>query len=308
MRPVTVILASDEFIASEALDRLRAEAAAEELAVEEIDAGDSQAILYALDTPSLFGGGRFVLVRQAETLDADTQDAIEAWAKDPPGGVALAMMASGATAQKLAKRFPAGAIVKAESVPPWKAAEWAVKRAKEKGRRLAGPAAAALIDSVGSDLRDLAAAIDRLVETTQSPTIELDQVQERFTGVESKVYQFVDSVFDRDLPLARKRLHGLLDQGENPIGLIAALARQLRVIAYVAAGDGRSTAVVAKELGLKSEGAVKRALRQARGFTPARIARAYRALADADLALKSEEEDPLVLELVVDQIAARESG
>lgn len=307
MRAVTVILASDEFIASEALDRLRAEAAAEELAVEEIDPGDPQAILYALDTPSLFGGGRFVLVRGAESLDADTQDAIEAWAKNPPDGVALAMMASGTTAQKLAKRFPAGSIVKAESVPPWKAAEWAVKRAKEKGRRMAGPAAAALVDSIGSDLRDLAAAIDRLVETTKGATIELDQVQERFTGVESKVYQFVDSVFDRDLPLARKRLHGLLDQGENPIGLIAALGRQLRVIAFVSGGDGRPPAAIAKELGLKSEGAVKRAIRQARGFTPTRIARAYRALAEADLALKSEEEDPLVLELVVDEIAARES-
>ena len=305
MRPVTVILASDEFIASEVLNRLRDEAAADGLAAEEISPGDPQALLYALDTPSLFGGGRFVLVREAESLDTDAQEAVEAWAKNPADGVALVMMASGVAAQKLAKRFPASVIVKAESVPPWKAAEWAVKRAKEKGRRMAGPAAAALIDSVGSDLRDLAAAIDRLVETTKGATIEVDQVQERFTGVESKVYQFVDSVFDRDLPLARKRLHGLLDQGENPIGLVAALGRQLRVIAFVAAGDGRQPAAIAKELGLKSEGAVKRALRQARGFTPARVARAYKALAEADLALKSEEEDPLVVELVVDEIAAR---
>ncbi|HVL91101.1 MAG TPA: DNA polymerase III subunit delta [Actinomycetota bacterium] len=305
MRPVTVILASDEFVASESLDRLRAEAAAEGLVAEEIDPGDPQAVRYALDTPSLFGGGRFVLVRDAHTLDEDAQDAIEAWAKNPADGVVLALMASGTTAAKLSKRFPAGAIIKAESVPPWKAAEWAVKRAKEKGRRMSGPAAAALVESVGSDLRDLAAAIDRLVETSKAATIELDQVQERFTGVESKVYQFVDSVFDRDLPLARKRLHGLLDQGENPIGLLAALARQLRVIAYVSGNDGRQAAAIAKDLGLKGEGAVKRAIRQARGFNPARIAKAYRVMADADLAMKSEGDDPLVLELVVDEIAAR---
>ncbi|HEX9697385.1 MAG TPA: DNA polymerase III subunit delta [Actinomycetota bacterium] len=305
MRPVTLILASDEFVASEALDRLRAEAAAEGLAGEEIDPGDPQALLYALDTQSLFGGGRLVLVRAAETLDADAQDAVEAWSKNPAEGVALVLMASGVAASKLAKRFPANAIVKAESVPPWKAAEWAVRRAKEKGRRLSGPAAAALVESVGSDLRDLAAAIDRLVETTKAATIEIDQVQERFTGVESKVYQFVDSVFDRDLPLARKRLHGLLDQGENPIGLLAALGRQLRVIAFVAGGDGRAPAAIAKDLGLKGEGPVKRAMRQARGFTPARIARAYRVMSDADLAMKSEEDDPLVLELLVDEIAAR---
>lgn len=305
MRPVTVILASDEFVASEMLDALRAEATTEGFALEEIDPGDAQGLLYALDTPSLFGGGRFVLVRDAHSLETEAQDAIEAWAKDPADGIALALVASGTTAQKLAKRFPGSAVLRAESVPPWKAAEWAVKRAKEKGRRLSGPAAAALVESVGSDLRDLAAAIDRLVETTQAATIELDQVQERFTGVESKVYQFVDSVFDRDLPLARKRLHGLLDQGENPIGLLAALARQLRVIAFVAGSDGRQPAAIAKDLGLKGEGAVKRAMRQARGFSPARIAKAYRVMADADLAMKSEEDDPLVLELVVDEIAAR---
>ena len=50
---------------------------------------------------------------------------------------------------------------------------------------------------------------------------------------------------------------------------------------------------------------MKRAMRQARGFGPREIRRAYRLLADADVALKSEEDDPLVLELLVDEISAR---
>ncbi len=304
MRAVTLILASDEFVASEELDALRAQAVAKGFAVEEVSPDDPQSLLYALGTPSLFGDGRFVLVRQAETLPADAQEAIERFAADPADGVALAMMASGVAAQKLAKRLPPAAIVRAEGVPPWKAADWAVRRAASKGRRMSGDAAAALVEAVGSDLRDLAASIDRLIETTTSP-IGAEQVTAQFQGVESRVYQFVDAVFDRDPPLARKRLRALLEQGENPIGLLAALHRQLRIVAVVASGDGRPAAAIAKELGLRSEGAVKRAQRQARGFSPSRIARAYRMLADADLALKSEDEDPLVLELAVDQISAR---
>lgn len=302
MNPVTVILASDEFVASEALDDLRAQAAREGFAVEELDPADPQAILYALGTPSLFGDGRMVLVRAAETLTADAQDSIEQWAGSPGDGVALVLMASGAAASKLSKRFGPSAVIRAEGVPPWKAAEWTVKRAASLGRRMGGDAAAALVEAVGSELRDLAAAVDRLLEVTSEP-IEPRHVHDQFRSVESRVYQFVDAVLDRDAALARKRLHGLLEQGENGIGLIAALHRQLRIVAAVTGGG--SPAAIAKDLGLKSEGAVKRAARQARGFSAERIARAYRLLAEADLALKSEEDDPLVLELLVDEIAAR---
>jgi DNA polymerase-3 subunit delta len=304
MQPATIIVASDEFIASEELDSLKSRAAAEGLALEEISPEDPQAILYALGTPSLFGDGRFVIVRDAETIDAEAQQAIAGWASSPSPGVALAMVASGAGATKLQKVVAAAAVVKAEGVPPWKAADWAVRRAAGKGRKMNGEAASALVEAVGSELRDLAAAIDRLCEITSAP-IEPHHVHDTFRTVESRVYQFVDAVFDRDTPLARKRLHALVDQGENAIGLLAALHRQLRVIAAVASGEGRSPAAVAKDLGLKSEGAVKRAQRQARGYSPERIATAYRILADADLALKSEEDDPLVLELVVDELSAR---
>lgn len=304
MRPVTLILASDEFVASEALDALRAEAAAEGFAAEEISPDDPQAIQYALDTPSLFDGGRFVLVRDADTLDAAAQEAIEAWTGRPSAGVALVLVASGVAASKLAKRLPPDAVVRAEGVPPWKAAEWTVARARSKGSRMSGEAAAALVEALGSDLRDLASGVDRLIETVDGP-IGVEHVAARFTGVEARLYQFVDAVFDRDPALARKRLRALLEQGENAIGLVAALARQLRIVAVVAAGDSRPAAAIAKDLGLKGEGPVKRAMRQARGFSPARIARAYRLLAEADLALKSEEDDPLVVELAVDEIASR---
>jgi DNA polymerase III delta subunit len=51
------------------------------------------------------------------------------------------------------------------------------------------------------------------------------------------------------------------------------------------------------------EGQVKRAMRRSRNFSPDEIRRAYRLVADADLAFKSEDDDPLVLELLVDEIA-----
>ncbi|MHB8512153.1 MAG: DNA polymerase III subunit delta [Actinomycetota bacterium] len=304
MKPVTLILASDEFLASEELDALRAQAVSESFILEEISPEDPQALLYALSTPSLFGDGRFVLVRDAESLPGEVQEAIVEWSENPSPQIAVVLIASGVAGGKLAKRFPAPNVFRTEGVPPWKAAEWSVKRAASKGRKMSRDASAALVEAVGSELRDLASAVDRLCEVTSEP-IGVAHVNEHFQGVESRVYQFVDAVFDRDTPLARKRLHALLDQGENKIGLLAALHRQLRIVATVSGGDGRPAADIAKDLGLKSEGAVKRAQRQARGFTLSRIVHAYRLLADADLALKSEEDDPLVLELLVDEISSR---
>jgi DNA polymerase III subunit delta len=304
MRPATLILAGDAFIAQETLERLRAEAAEAGYAPEEIEPGDAQALLYAIDTPSLFGSGRFVVVRDAQDLPAEAQASLASWLKDPSPGIVLALVASGAGATKLTKLFAADAIVKADAVLPWKAAEWVVGRAKSRRRKITGEAAAALVEAVGSEPRDLAPAIERLLETTTG-AIEASDVHEQFQGVESRIYQFVDAVFDRDLPGAMKRLRGLVSAGENAIGMVAALARQLRTIATVSGGDRRPAGVIAKELGLRSEGAVRRAQRQARNFSPAELRLAYRSLADADVALKSEEEDPLVLELAVGAIAGR---
>jgi DNA polymerase-3 subunit delta len=304
MRPATLILAGDDFIGGEALERLRAEAVEAGYAPEEIEPDDAQALLYAIETPSLFGSGRFVVVRDAQDLSAEAQASLVSWLKDPSPGVVLALVASGAGATKLAKLFGAEAIVKADAVLPWKAADWVVGRAKSRRRKMTGDAAAALVEAVGGEPRDLAPAIERLLETTTG-AIEATDVHEQFQGVESRVYQFVDSVFDRDLPGAMKRLRALFASGEHGLVITAALGRQLRTIATVSGGDRRPAGVIAKELGLRSEGAVRRAQRQARNFSPADLRRAYADLAAADVALKSEEEDPLVLELVVAGIAGR---
>jgi DNA polymerase-3 subunit delta len=304
MRPATLIVAGDEFLAQEALERLRAEATDAGYAPEEIDPAEPQALLYALDTPSLFGAGRFVVVRSAEGLGAEAQTSLAAWLKDPSPGITLALVAGGAGATKLAKLFSADAVIKTDSILPWKAAEWVVARGKSRRRKVTGEAAAALVEAVGSEPRDLAPALERLFETTIG-AIEPEDVHAQFHGVESRVYQFVDSVFDRDVPGALKRLRALQSAGENAIGIVAAMARQLRIVATVSGGDRRPAGVIAKELGLRSEGAVRRAQRQARNFAPAELRLAYRLLADADVALKSEEEDPLVLELAVTGIAGR---
>ncbi len=304
MRAATLIISDDEFLASEALDAVRREADEHGYAREEVEAGDAPALLYGLGTPSLFDAGRLMVVRSAQDLPAESVDLVARWASDPQPGTAVVLIASGAKADKIAKALGKGVhVVKAPAPAPWDTAKWLSARVRAHGRKISHDAAQAMVDAVGTDLRELAAAADQLLLDVDGG-IDIDLVRSRFHGLESKVYEFVDAVLERDRAQALMRLRSLIDNGENAIGIVTQLARQLRVVAAVKDGPRLAPEALARELGARP-GQVKRAFRQARNFEPSEIRRAYRLVADADLALKSETQDDLILDLLVEEITAR---
>ncbi len=305
MRPATLIVSGDEFLASEALGELRTEATEAGYSREEIPAGEAQALAYALGTGSLFDAGRLIVVRDAQDLPAEAAQTVVRWIAGPTPGIVLALVAvPGAKATRLVKALGDGIDRVTPAAPaPWETAGWIAARIRRRGRKVSGEAAQALVDALGTDLRELAAAADQLLDETEG-AIDVARVAARFQGLESKVYEFVDAVLDRDRVAALKRLHSLAEQGENPIGIVAALARQMRLVAAVKDSEPRAAEAIAREFGGRP-GQVKRAFRQARNFSADEIRRAYRLLADGDLALKSEEKDELVLDLLVDEITER---
>jgi len=305
MRPATLIISDDEFLASEALDELRHEATGEGFAREEIDASDATALLYALGTPSLFDAGRLIVVHDAQDLPADAVEVVVRFAKDPSPGVVLALVANANTkADKLVKALGKTVhLLKSAAPAPWDTPKWLADRIRRRNRKVSPEAAQIIVDALGTDLRELAAAVDQLLDEIEG-AVDVATVKERFHGLESKVYEFVDAVMERDQPQALKRLRSLVDQGENAIGIVASLWRQLRIVAAVKDGPRQSPEAVARELGVRP-GQVKRAFRQARNFDAEDIRRAYVLLSDADVALKSENQDDLVLDLLVEEITAR---
>ncbi|MCA1832772.1 MAG: hypothetical protein LC750_08605 [Actinobacteria bacterium] len=186
---------------------------------------------------------------------------------------------------------------------PWDTAKWLAQRVRSQGHKISPEAAQALVDAIGTDLRELAAAADQLSQEHDG-VIDVRSVGARYHGLESKVYEFVDAVLDRDQQQALKRLRSLTEHGENAIGIVAALARQFRIVAAVKDGPKLPAEVIARELGARP-GQVKRAFRQARNFDAADIRRAFRLMTDGDLALKSEDQDDLILDLLVEEITSR---
>ncbi|MGZ4139762.1 MAG: DNA polymerase III subunit delta [Actinomycetota bacterium] len=303
MKALTLI-SGNEFLMSLELERLRAAWEKKGYTSEELTTDDVQAVLYALDTPSLFGGGRFVVVRGPASDLEEAADRLVSWAESPPEGITAVLVLD--RSAKLRKALGARAeVIEAEAPKPWETADWLVKFLKARGRVIKKDAAEALIEAVGTDLRELAMSAEQLTMAT-SGTIGVDTVNRMFRGLESALYTFLDALLQRDRASALKHQGALMRAGEHPLVIMQALSKQFRAVAAARDSGRTAAAVLAKELGVAT-GYVNRAYKHGRNFDAGEIRRAFRLLADADLALKGgllgEDNPPeLVMELLVSEI------
>lgn len=302
-RALTLIAADNEFLASLEVSRVRAVWEKRGYATEEISTEDSEAVMGALDTPALFGDGRLVLARGPATpLEAHVARLID-WAANPPDTIVAVLVVS--KSAKLVKALGNSAdTISPTSPKPWETADWLVRFAKGRGRIMRKDAAEALVEILGADLRELAVALEQC-ETSSSAAIDVALVRRLFRGRESALYTFLDAVLARDLAGALSHMHALIRAGEHPLVLHASLAKQVRALAASRDADRSDPpATLARSIDV-SVGYVNRAQKHGRNFDAGEIRRAFRILADADLALKGGGEDQpgdLILELAVTEI------
>ncbi|MDX6288066.1 MAG: polymerase subunit delta [Frankiales bacterium] len=182
--------------------------------------------------------------------------------------------------------------------------EFVQREVRRAGGAITEPAARAILEAVGSDLRELAMACAQLVSDTGG-NIDVDAVV-RYHGTPAEVTGFAvaDAAVDGDTSAALAQLRWALATGVSPVLVTSALAGGVRQIARVASATrGARTADLARDLGMPPW-KVERVQRQARGWGPDGIAVALAAIADADAAVKGAGVDPAyALERVVLTIA-----
>ena len=165
---VVLILGEDRFLAGEAV-RAALEGAGDgdgdvaRYRGNEVKLG---AVLDEVRTPGFFGGGRTVLVEEADPLlDIEGLDALAAYAERPVGDALLVVQAKKIDGRRAgAKKLKAAARVTEVSAPPeWKLSEWVSGQARRQHGLQAGrDAADALLERIGADLGALDRALDRL--------------------------------------------------------------------------------------------------------------------------------------------------
>jgi DNA polymerase-3 subunit delta len=297
------LLRGNEFLAEEALQKIRAEASVDPLSEVAFDSdAPGVEIVTALNTTSLLGGRRMVIVRAAHELKKDQAQPLLDYLESPSPDSLLVLVGAGRTKfDDLVKRV--GAVVTLEAPKGRRLVGWARERAKGHHLQLDEPAAWALVDAVGVELRDLDGALSQLA-TALGPNsrVRRDQVRKAFPRLaDERMYVFTDAVGDRRLAVAMTTLRRLLEQGDPPLVLFGALVAHVRRMLRARSCADQGTAQVAALLGMP-EWRAQRLTKQTRSYREDELISAMEILAVTDLELKGGESPEAALERAVIQI------
>ena len=302
------LLSGEEFLASEALDKLRAEVSSDPLSEIAFTGDASPAeLVEALSTSSLLGGRRLVIVRDAQDLKKEHAEALAGYLESPSPDSVLALVAAGRTKlDAIVKKQ--GAVIALEAPKGRRLAGWVRERAREHGLKVDDRAGWALIDACGTELRDLDGALSQLASASgPGGRVGVPEVRRMFPRLaDQRVFAFTDAVGDRRLDLAMGSLRRLLEQGDEPLVLFGSLVAHVRRLLRARRYADQGTAAVADALGLPSWRA-ERLQKQARSYREEELVAALGILAAADVEIKGGDLPPEVaLEKAVLQIVSGE--
>jgi DNA polymerase-3 subunit delta len=153
--------------------------------------------------------------------------------------------------------------------------------------RTAGPdGVRALLDAVGTDLRDLAAACSQLATDT-SGVIDEAAVMRYYRGrAEASGFSVADRAVEGRIADALEQLRWALATGVAPVLITSALAQGLRALAKVgSAPPGLRGVALMRELEMP-QWKIDRVRKQLHGWNGAGVARAVQAVAEADEEVK----------------------
>jgi DNA polymerase-3 subunit delta len=322
--PVRMVVGDEELLVERAVTRAVGAARQADPAVEvqrlpasELTAG----VLAELVSPSLFAESRVVVVESAQDANAEVTTLLADYAAAPTDGVSLVVVHQGggkakgrskARSAKPAKgealldalRKAGAAETSATSLSDDQRTDFVRAEVRQAGGTITGEALGLLMEAVGSDLRELAAASSQLVADSGG-TIDADAVRRYYRGrADVTGFAVAERAVTGDRTGALETLRWALDTGVAHVLVADALADAVRAVARVsAAGRGNPYEMAAA---LKMPGwKVKRAQNQARGWTGPGLTRAMGVVADVNADVKGAAADPAyALERAVEAIVA----
>jgi DNA polymerase-3 subunit delta len=277
----------------------------------EIDATEWQGTeLQDLATPSLFGDVRALLVTDSRGLSKEALAALGAYLTVPDPDARLVLTCTVAERGKVPAALhtivdPVGDIrqvqVQRKEIEPW-----LIQRAKRAGLELTAPAARALVQTLGEDLGQLAAALEQLANAFRGQKVTPAQVHQQFRGLgEQKTWDLCDRAFAKDLAGAIRALRSIEENGDEALMVLGGIAVRVRDLLRVRSLPERlGPSQVAREAGLRFEWQARRYQQQAKNFSLEELVTIHDRIADADRALKSGAPGDVVMPVLIAAIAA----
>lgn len=298
--PLHLVLGDEELLMDRAVASIVAAVRAgapegEDLPVTKLRAGDASAPeLLELLSPSLFAEDRVVVLESAAEAGKDAVTLILDAAADPPEGAVLVVMHSGGGRAKAM----VGALQKAgatthECAKLTRPADRMSFVKAEFGAaevRVSNDVVEAVVESVGSELRELAAACSQLVADTGGK-VDVDAVRRYYSGkAEVSGFDVADKAVAGDRPGALEALRWAMHRGVPHVLLADALADAVRTIALVGSAGRGDPFRMASELGMPPW-KIKKAQAQARGWTGQSIGRALQIVSELNADVKGQAAD-----------------
>ena len=304
LNPVHLVLGEDDFLAERATKAIVAQAG-EGVEVTTLRAGDvSEGEIAMATSPSLFAEDRVVVVKHAELAGKEPTEILLQACVNPVPGITLIVEHTGGGRQKaMVKKFAKVAEVhKADALKDNERRSWLMEEFRSHGVRPTPDVAAAVLESVGSDLRELASAVSQLVSDTEGE-LTVEAVRAYYVGVaEVAGFDIADQAVagraDRALASTRRALQ----LGTSPVSIAAALARKVGDIAKLHGVRGNPDQL-ARTVGMHPYVA-KKTMQVARQWSGDAVSHAVIIVSDLDAEVKGQGGDPeFAIENAVRRIA-----
>ena len=192
----------------------------------------TEAVLNEAQTLPVFSPRRLVVLRNAETMPAAEANPLVSYLKNPCPSTCLVFTASKVDSRRtlfqvLAKRH---ITVDCRSLPEYQLPSWIRHQARTLGYDMTEEAVNFLVEQVGSDLFKLHNEITKAgLIAQQHQSISRQDVQQVCgTGGQWSIPDLLQALGERRLEQAILILKNLLESGEVPLIILAAIARQFR--------------------------------------------------------------------------------
>lgn len=311
MNPLYVLLGSETALADRALAKLTSQLKDEKCEITTLFASECLVgdIADAL-APSLFSERRALIIKDLQDLPEDNRDEVIRYIQQPDPSTTVVFIHKGGVKGKALLDAIKKAKAEIVSCDPLK------KEAEKEdfvrslfldlGRKASAGAVSALVGALGNDLRELQGAVGQIAADAPTGLIDEAIVDKYHQGrVETTGFDVADATLDGNLSVALITLRSALETGTDPVMITSAIASSLRSLAKVAgANRNQKSFELAGQLGM-APWQIDKARRQLNRWSPAQIADAVGAIAQADAEVKGAASDPIyALEKAVTRIAS----
>lgn len=315
----------EEYIKREALEALRTKIlppGLEQLNDATMEGVTARQITDAAETMPMMCEKRILTVRDwAPLLPGKTKDEeseiewMQKWLNDPPESCILIfyMRSDPDGRKKMATLLKKKAtVVSFDLLSDADLSKWCAGRLKPLGKKITAPAIASLTFMAGRELTRLCGEIDKLSSYVgDRKEITPDDVKAIVSAsLEYNVFELMNALLAGDMHKSQSTVNSILQGGQNPIGILAMLTRQIRQMTHMkcALDSGIPVQTVQEQLKMHPY-AAKQTANQCKKLSSAWLTSLYEICVSTDFDIKSGRlRDQAALDSIMLKIALDSKG